>query len=115
MNILDTMQTITKLAKAGMTIELQEKIVELREEVLELKEENLRLREECLQAKQELERFTKGDLCPKCKKPAWSLQSSRPHPTLGRVGVLEKTFTCGECGYSEARMDKGQVVHDGPH
>ena len=108
MSILDTMQTIAKLAKSGMTLELQEKIVELREEVLELKEENLRLREECLQAKQELEKCTKGDLCPKCRKPAWSLQSSRPHPTFGRMGALEKTFKCSECGYSEARMDKGQ-------
>lgn len=108
MSILDTMQTITKLAKSGMTLELQEKIVELREEVLNLKEENLRLREECLRAKQELETYTKGDLCPKCKKAAWNLESSRPHPTFGRIGALEKTFKCSECGYSESRMDQGK-------
>ena len=108
MSILDTMQTITKLAKSGMTLELQEKIIELRGQVLELKEENLRLREECLQAQQELETYTKGDLCPKCKKPTWRLESSRPHPTFGAAGVLERTFKCAECGYFEARMDKGQ-------
>lgn len=108
MSILDTMQTITRLAKSGMTLELQEKIVELRGEVLELKEENVRLREEVLAAKQELDTYTKGDLCPKCKKPAWSLESSRPHPTFGEMGALEKTFKCSECGYSETRMDEGQ-------
>ena len=108
MSILDTMQTVTKLAKSGMTLELQEKVVELREQVLELKEENLRLREECLKIRQELETYTKGDLCPKCKKPAWNLDSSHPHPTFGQMGVLEKTFKCGECGYSEKRVDKGQ-------
>ena len=107
------MQTVTKLAKSGMTLELQEKIVELREQVLDIKEENVRLREENLQAQQELETYTKGDLCPKCKKPAWSLESRRPHPRLGRVGVLEKTFKCGECGYSEARVDKGQLSEGG--
>ncbi len=108
MSILDTVQRVAELAKSGMTLELQEEIVQLRKEVLELKEENLHLREECSQAKQELEKYTKGDLCPKCRKPAWSLQSSRPHPTFRRLGVLEKTFKCSECDYSEARMDKGQ-------
>ena len=109
MSILDTMETVTKLAKSGMTLELQEKIIELREEVLKLKEENLCLREEYLQAKQELETYTKGDLCPKCKKHTWGLHSSRPHPTFGDMGTLEKTFKCNDCGYSEIRMDDRQA------
>lgn len=109
MNIFETMQTVTKLAKAGMTLELQEKIVELREQVVALKEENVRLKEEQGRLQQELECLTKGDLCPKCKKPAWKLEGSRPHPTFRRLGVLEKTFKCAECGYTESRTDKGDM------
>lgn len=102
------MQTITKLAKAGMTLELQEKIVELREQVVVLKEENVRLKEEHQQLRQEMECFTKGDLCPKCRKPAWKLESSRPHPQFGELGTLERTYKCAECGYSENRRHSGK-------
>lgn len=109
MNILDTMQVITKLAKAGMTLELQEKIAELREQVVTLKEDYARLREENLKLRQEIERFTKGDLCPKCKQPSWTLEGSRPHPTFGELGALEKTYKCQECGYAENRLDEGGV------
>ena len=107
MNILETMQAVTKLAKAGMTLELQEKIVELREQVIVMKEDNLALREECASLRQELERYTKGELCPKCRKPSWTLESSRPHPVFGDAGVLEKTYKCTECGYTENRLDEG--------
>ena len=62
MNIFETMQTITKLAKSGMTLELQEKIAELREQVVTLKEENTQLKEELQARRQELERYTKGML-----------------------------------------------------
>ena len=109
MNIFETMQTITKLAKSGMTLELQEKIAELREQVVTLKEENTQLKEELQARRQELERYTKGDSCPKCKKPSWALEGSRPHPTFGRSGALELTFKCRDCGYAENRMDNGKV------
>jgi len=39
MAIIDTSKIIVELAKKGMTIELQEKIMQLREEALELQEE----------------------------------------------------------------------------
>src|SRR5690349_17089610 len=44
MAILDTAKDIYDLAKKGLTIELQEKIMELREEALALQEENQQLR-----------------------------------------------------------------------
>ena len=108
-NILDTMQTITKLAKAGMTLELQEKIAELREQAINLKEDNARLKEENLRLRQELEHFTKDDLCPKCKQPSWILEGSKPHPTFGELGALERTYKCKECGYTENRLDEGGI------
>ena len=107
-NIFETMQSIQKLAKAGMTLELQEKIVELRELVVALKEENVQLKEALQELRQKHDRLTKADLCPKCKKPAWSLESSKPHPLMGELGVLEKTYKCTECGYSETRIDDGK-------
>jgi len=107
MNILDTIQTITKLAKSGMTLELKEKVAELRVQVVELKEDHTRLREENLKLREEIARFTKGDLCPKCKQPSWTLEDSRPHPTFGNLGVLERTYKCKDCGFTENRIDKG--------
>jgi hypothetical protein len=44
MSLLDTAKEVYELAKKGMTIEFQEKVMELREQALELQEENLQLR-----------------------------------------------------------------------
>jgi regulator of replication initiation timing len=101
MAILDTVKTIAELAKKGMTVELQEKIVELREEVMALKEENIRLRDENLKLKQELDLYTKGDICPRCKKPTWKLESSKPHETFGNLGVIARVYKCSDCGLTE--------------
>jgi regulator of replication initiation timing len=101
MAILETAKIIAELAKKGMTVELQEKIVELREEVMALKEENIQLRDENLQLKQELDRYTKGDVCPRCKKPTWKLESSQPHSTFGNLGVIARVYKCSDCGLSE--------------
>jgi len=107
MNILDTVQTIAKLAKASMNLEFQEKIAELREQVVMLKEDHARLRAENLRLLQELEYFTKGDSCPKCKQPSWILEGSRPHPIFGDLGALERTYKCKKCGHTENRFDEG--------
>ena len=101
MGAIETMKTIAELAQKGMTIELQEKIVTLREEVVGLKEENVQLREENIALRQELEKYTKGNTCPKCGKAAWKLESSKPHSQLGDLGVIERTYKCSECGFSE--------------
>lgn len=101
MNIMETMKTITDLAKKGMTVELQEKIVELREEVIGLKEENITLRDENLRLRQQVEGYTKGNPCPKCNKAGWKVESSQPHPKFGRLGAIERTYSCSECGFTE--------------
>ena len=106
MAILDTAKTIAELAKKGMTVELQEKIVELREEVIALKEENVQLRDENLQLKQDLAGYSKGAKCPKCLKPAWKVESSKPSKTgLGRLGVIDRTYKCSECGFTETHTE----------
>ncbi len=97
--IVDSIQTLVNLAKSGDTLELQEKISELRKDVLELEKENVRLREE-------LETYTKGEPCPKCKKSTWQLESSHPHPIFGNMGASERISKCSECGFSESYMHR---------
>jgi hypothetical protein len=46
MSVVDTAKTAYDLAKKGLTVEFQEKIMQLREEALELQEENLRLKKD---------------------------------------------------------------------
>ena len=77
MAIIDTSKIIVELAKKGMTVELQEKIMQLREEALELQAENLRLKTENLELKkkEELQEkiefkrnvyYREGDEVPHC-------------------------------------------------
>lgn len=110
MTILDTVKTIADLAKKGMTVELQEKIVELREEVMALKEENIRLRDENLQLKRQIDSYAKGEKCPKCLKPAWKVESSKPNNTgLGQLGAIDRTYKCSECGFTETHIETPRV------
>lgn len=44
-----------------------------------------------------------GDRCPKCKARTLQLMESHPHPTFGRLGVLEDSLLCSNCGHAEMR------------
>jgi len=55
MTIIDTSKIIIELAKKGMTVEFEEKIMQLREEALELQEENLKLKTENIELKKKEE------------------------------------------------------------
>lgn len=103
MGAIETMATITELAKKGLTVELREKIMELREDVIALREENVELKSDNLELKQQIEEFSKGEPCPKCRKATWQLIDSKPHPMLGAAGAIERTYECSECGFSEKR------------
>ncbi|OKO73613.1 hypothetical protein AC628_23950 [Bradyrhizobium sp. NAS96.2] len=45
-----------------------------------------------------------GEECPKCREPELRLQDSKPHPTFGEMGVVNRFMKCDACGFSEARM-----------
>lgn len=45
-----------------------------------------------------------GHLCPKCSSPQFKLESSNPNRQFGRVGILDDSFKCAECGHSETRQ-----------
>ena len=108
MNIMDTVATVAKLAKAGLTLELQEKIVELREQIISLVEVNTLLRSEKLDLEEKLKLATSGDRCPKCKEAEWKLTETKPHPNyLARdLGLKTRVFACTACGYSEDIVDQ---------
>ena len=104
MNIIETIKVATELAKKGMMVELQEKIAQLREEVIALKEDNIQLRTSNLELKEQIDKYSKDAICPKCKKTSWHLEGSKPHPMFGDAGVIERTYICSECGHSEKHL-----------
>jgi len=59
--------------------------MELRESALELQEENINLKSRVLELQgkvKKLELF-EGEPCPKCRKPAWVVESSKPDQQFG--------------------------------
>jgi hypothetical protein len=94
---ISNIKEIFKLIKKGATLESQQKIIELEGIVIDLKKENLSL-------KQQIELSEKGERCPKCRKGYWNLVESKPHPTFGEVGVLERKYKCSECGFTENQI-----------
>ncbi len=103
---LPSYKDIVELLKKGATIEAQEKIMELREAALALQEENINLKNKVLELQgkvRKLESF-EGEPCPKCRKPAWVVESSKPDSTLGDLGVIRRVYRCTECGFSESQL-----------
>ena len=100
---IPNIKEIFELLKKGATIEAQQKIMELKETMISLQEENVKLKGENLSLRQQLEMSERGERCPKCKKGTWNLIASNPHPILEDMGVLERTYKCSECGFTENR------------
>jgi len=106
-NIVNTAKIVYDLAKKGLTIELQEKVMQLREQALELQEENLKLKKENGELKEKIELqekvqfkrkvyFRDGDdvpLCPKCFDSSKLLVHIHER---GRKGP-QKIYQCPQC------------------
>lgn len=48
--------------------------------------------------------LTSGEACPICNTGKLKVISVHAHPTLGPVGVQEKTLKCDNCTHQERRM-----------
>ncbi len=48
--------------------------------------------------------LTSGEACPICNEGRMKITASGPHPTFGRVGVLERTLKCDKCGHTEKHL-----------
>lgn len=97
---------ILMLLKKGATIEAQEKIMQLRETLIELQEENIKLRNTIIELEEKfkgLEAFD-GDPCPKCRRPGWVVESSKPDRQFGALGGIRRNYKCNECGFSESQL-----------
>jgi len=103
---LPSYKEIIDLLKKGATLEAQEKILELRKLSLELQEENIELREKILSLEQRIKQIEdfEGEPCPRCRKPAWVLESSEPDKTFGELGGLHRIYKCSECGSTESQL-----------
>ena len=62
--LIDTTKAVYELAKKGMTIEFQEKLIQLHEQALELQEENLKLKKENQELKEKVRIRISGDTLP---------------------------------------------------
>ena len=103
---LPNYKDIFELIKKGSTIEAQEKIMELRKAALELQEENIELKNQILELQERarsLESFD-GEPCPKCRKPTWVVESSKPDSQFGELGGIRRHYVCSECGFEESQL-----------
>jgi len=86
---LPNYKEIIDLVKVGSTIEAQEKIMQLRQSALDLQEENIELRNKItdLEAKLREAESADGDLCPRCRKRTYYVESSEPDRIFGDLGA----------------------------
>jgi regulator of replication initiation timing len=82
---------------------LQGRLIDVQQQVFGLQEENQKLREEARELKAKLADVAEMEACPKCRKKAWHVESSRPDPDLGDLGVSLRIYKCDSCGFSENR------------
>ena len=124
MSVVDTAKTAYDLAKKGMTVEFQEKIMQLRQEALDLQEENLRLGNENHELKKRIELqetvtyrlklyWRDGDdvpFCPYCYEKSKLLMHMDGSGTLANA---EEFYSCEECNrtYRAGPSDEGFRVH----
>ena len=101
---IPNIKDIFELVKKGATIEAQQMIMELKENIISLQEENLKLKEEKIALRQQLELSQSGERCPRCKKGNWNLIESAPNAIFGKMGVLNRTYKCSICDYTETHQ-----------
>jgi len=103
---LPSYKDILDLLKKGATIEAQEKIMELREAAIELQEENVNLKNQVLELQRKIRKLEsfEGEPCPRCRKPAWIVESSKPDRKFGDLGGIRREYRCTECGLSESQL-----------
>lgn len=93
-----------KLLIADLSIAL----ANVRQELAELIAENTQLKEQ-LRAAQAGE----GDPCPSCHQRAWGVTSSKPARRMGDMGVLDRTYLCKSCGFTETYTEAPGVSNSG--
>jgi hypothetical protein len=80
--------------------------MELHQSALTIQEENIELRNRILELEAQVRRLEslEGEPCPRCRKKAWIVESSKANPTLGRLEGVRRTYKCTERGLKEATV-----------
>lgn len=80
--------------------------MELREAALEYQEENIELKNKVIELQEIVRKLEalEGEPCPKCRKPAWIVDSSEPDRTFGDLGGIRRNYLCTECGFTESLL-----------
>jgi hypothetical protein len=106
-NGLRALESLREQSKSSNDSTLKENISKLYDTMLDLKSAVLRVEEDNaeLRAKiRELENPAMGNPCPKCRKPGWQLESSRPDPEFGHLGAKRMSYKCSFCGFTDSEM-----------
>jgi uncharacterized coiled-coil DUF342 family protein len=99
-------QSIIDLFNKREVAQAHSKIRELRKMAVEFRKQNVELKNQVLELREKLYKLesTEGELCPKCQKSAWYIESSKPDPQFGDLGGIRRVYKCYKCGYSETKL-----------
>ena len=73
-----------------------EKIKQLEKHLVSLETENSELKDRLARYEEQ-----PGEKCPACRKPTFTLTSSKPNADLGDLGLTDYLFTCSSCNFSD--------------
>jgi hypothetical protein len=99
------MSVISDLDKLLDKIPLWKRLQEIPKHFDELKAEFQELKTYVASLEAEIRKRPPAEQCPICKTGNLNVIHTRPHPTLGPVGVQERTVKCdnSSCGHTEKR------------
>jgi hypothetical protein len=75
---------------------LREQLQTTEKQLEKLETENKELKERLLKYEEQ-----SGEKCPKCRKPSFSLTSSKPDRDFGDMGLSNYLFSCSDCGFTD--------------
>jgi hypothetical protein len=82
----------------NLLADLSLELADVKVQLADMTDENRRLKDKVRALES-----TEGEKCPS-RRPGWQLESSRPHPLFGEVGVIERIYKCSLCGFSESEQ-----------
>lgn len=91
--------TVPDAEYKNLVADLSAALADVKLKLADLIDENRQLKRRIEDA-----RLAKGQPCPKCHERTWELVDSGPNKHLGDLGVIQRTYKCSLCGFSEATV-----------
>lgn len=91
--------------KAKMA-ELYSTLADVKMALADAREESQEKDKKIKSLESEIESLKSGEICPICRRGRMNIISSKPHPTFGTMGVLERKLKCdnSSCNHTEDHM-----------